>query len=251
MIVTQTRFRGALLDPTQAVPEGLLDGADQPAGRRFAVYRNNVVVSLTEALQVAFPLVYKLLGAQTFARLAGIYVRAHPPSSPLMMHYGAALPGFLETFEPLAHLGYLADCARLDLALRAAYHAADAPALAPERLQCAPEALVGMSLALHPATRIVRSRWPLYDIWRLNNEADAPKPRAVAQDVLITRPEFDPSPHLLPEGGALWLESLASGQTFGAAHDTALAAVPDFDLAQALTLALQTSALTDDKTKDD
>ncbi|WP_299676863.1 DNA-binding domain-containing protein [uncultured Roseobacter sp.] len=250
MTVSQTTFRSALLDPSEAVPEGLRDGADAPAGRRFSVYRNNVVVSLTEALQVAFPLVYKLLGGQTFAKLAAVYVREHPPSAPLMMHYGDALPDFLEQFKPLAHIGYLPDCARLDLALRASYHAADAPALAAEELQCAPKVLLEKTFALAPSTRILRSRWPLHDIWRVNFEADAPKSRAVAQDVLITRPEFDPAPHLLPSGAATWLEGLASGQTFGTAHDAAVADFADFDLAQALTLALQTRALTDDKTKD-
>ncbi|WP_159979090.1 HvfC/BufC N-terminal domain-containing protein [Roseobacter cerasinus] len=249
MTVSQSIFRKAILDPTQAVPEGLRDGANAPAGKRFSVYRNNVVVSLTEALQVAFPLVYKLLGGETFSRLAAIYVRQHPPPSPLMMHYGAALPAFLEQFEPLAHIGYLPDCARLDLALRASYHATDAPALAPERLQADPERLVQMNFALAPATRVLRSQWPLHDIWRLNFEADAPKPRAVAQDVLITRPAFDPHPHLLPDGAATWLEHLSTGKTFGAAHEATRAAIPDFDLAQALTLALQTGALTD-TTKD-
>lgn len=249
MTVSQGIFRQAILDATQAVPEGLRDGTDAPAGKRFSVYRNNVVVSLTDALQVAFPLVYKLLGGATFARLAAIYVRDHPPSSPLMMHYGATLPAFLEHFAPLAHIGYLPDCARLDMALRASYHAADAPPLAPERLQTDPAKLVEMTFALAPATRILRSQWPLYDIWRLNFEADPPKPRAVAQDVLITRPAFDPAPHLLPKGAATWLEHLGAGKNFGAAHEATLAAMPDFDLAQALTLALQTSALTN-TTKD-
>ena len=57
-----TEFSVALLDPTQPVPEGLFDGDERPAGRRFDVYRNNVVVSLGEAILTGFPILTKLLG---------------------------------------------------------------------------------------------------------------------------------------------------------------------------------------------
>jgi len=43
-----------------AVPASLTDGSEQPAGKRFNVYRNNVIVSLKEALSESFPVVTKL-----------------------------------------------------------------------------------------------------------------------------------------------------------------------------------------------
>lgn len=243
MTVTQARFRNAVLNSELPAPEGLQDPAGRPAGARFSVYRNNVVVSLSEALVTAFPLVRKLLGAQSFGRLAGLYVRAAPPSSPLMMHYGEGFPDFLNDFEPLRHIGYLPDCARLDVALRASYHAADATPLDPSVFAGNDQDVGALQLRLAPSSRILRSRWPLYDIWRFNTEDGAPKPRAVAQDVLITRPDFDPIPHLLPAGAADWFDRLSNATPFDKAADETVSDNAAFDLQESLTLALRTRAL--------
>jgi hypothetical protein len=251
MTVTQADFTAAMLDAALPVPEGLIDSTGHPAGRRFNVYRNNVAVSLTEALKTAFPVITKLLGEANMDGLARIYLAAHPPASPLMMFYGEAFPDFLAQMEQLSHLGYLPDVARLELAMRRAYHAADTEALAPEALGALPpEALMQAVLTLAPAVQLVRSPWPVHGIWRFNSEDGASKPEAGAEDVLITRPAYDPVFRLLPPGGAEWIAALAAGQTFGTAFEAAQSANPGFDLGANLTLLLQDGAITSLKEKE-
>lgn len=244
MSVSQTSFHAALLNPSAEIPAGLIDAKGNAAGRRFSVYRNNVAVSLTEAMHQAFPVITKLLGAQNMDGLAGIFLRQHPPASPLMMHYGAAFPEFLAQMQQLSHLGYLPDVARLELALRRSYHAADSTPVPAEAFSIEPEKLLASTVTIAPATEVLRSRWPIYSLWRFNTEEGAPQPQAIAEDVLITRPEFDPAPHLLPQGGATWIDALRKGQSIGAAHEAALAEHPDFDLGATLTLLLQGGAIT-------
>jgi hypothetical protein len=162
-----------------------------------------------------------------------------------MMHYGAEMPAFLEDFAPLHHIGYLADVARLEIAMRRSYHAADSTPLAAERLGAMPpEALMDATLTLAPAVGLVRSAWPLFDIWRFNAVDGAPKPRAIAQSVLITRAEFDPELHPLDAAQAAWIGAIQTGETLARAQDAGLAQSPDFDLLPVLTLLLQHGALT-------
>lgn len=246
MRVSQSSFHAALLDAGKPMPPGLQDGEARPAGRRFDVYRNNVAVSLTEALHEAFPAVASLLGKTNMDAIAGMFLRAHPPRSPLLMLYGEDFPGFLADLAQLSHLGYLPDVARLELALRQSYHAADASPIPPERLaETPPEALLRARLGFAPALRLLRSPWPVHDIWRYATRPGAPQPQASAQDVLITRPDYDPAPHPLPAGGAAWIAAMQAGHSWGAAEDAARAEAPGFDLTPVLTLLLQGGALTD------
>ena len=240
--MSQSDFRAALLDPDRPAPAGLTDPHGRPAGRRFDVYRNNVTVSLTEALRQAFPVVRTLVGEDFFTAMAREFLRAHPPASPLMMFYGARMPGFLASFPPVAHLGYLPDIARLELALREAYHAADARPVPPEVLQSLPpDRLVDSKLRLAPAIRLVRSRWPIHAIWSANTRA-TPAPKAtVPEDVLVTRPGYDPEPLCLPAGAGSFIAALQEGQTVGAALDAGGA----FDLTATLSLLIGAGAITD------
>lgn len=239
----QAAFRAALLDADRDVPSGLTDGAGRPAGRRFAVYRNNVAVSLCEALETGFPVIAKLLGPENFRRVAGVHLRAAPPHSPLMMQYGEDFPSFLDSFPPLAGLPYLGDVARIELGLRRAYHAADATPTDPARLASMDAAeMKAARLSLAPAVSVIRSPWPVFSIWSRNSRPGSPKPAPGAEDVAILRPGFDPEPHLLPPGGGAFVAALLAGAPLTEAID---AAGPKFDLSATLSLLLTQGAITD------
>jgi len=142
------------------------------------------------------------------------------------------------------HLGYLPDVARLELAMRAAYNAADAAPIAPTALQeISPDRLMTSTFTLAPATQLIRSDWPLYSIWAFNM-IDGEKPEMRAEDVLITRPEFDPQPVALPPCGGEFVASLIAGNSFGTALDAASGRNDQFDLSTTLAALLSGGAIT-------
>ncbi|MEM9247087.1 MAG: DNA-binding domain-containing protein [Pseudomonadota bacterium] len=244
MPVSQRDFRESLLDPTRAVPEGLQDPAGRPAGKRFDVYRNNVVASLSEALGTGFPVIRKLLGEERFRMLAISYTRAHPPRSPLMMHMGADLPAFLAGFEQLASYGYLPDVARLELAMRQSYHAADAAPLDPALFgQLPPEDLAESRLTLAPSLHLVESAWPIVQIWQFNM-AGGPKPVPRAETALVTRPGFDPQIKSVGQADGAFLRAIMDRIPIGAAAERAANQSPDFDLVGLLGTLLADRAIT-------
>lgn len=238
----QAEFAAALLDPARPVPAGLVDPMGRPAGKRFAVYRNNVAVSLTRALEQGFPVVRALVGEAFFAAMAGVFLRTHPPRDKLLMLYGTEMPEFLAHFPPVAHLPYLADVARLELALRESYHAADTPPLPTAVLAgLAPAALMAARVTLAPALRLIRSDWPVLSIWLANTRGTPPPCARAAEDVLILRPAFDPEPRLLPAPGAAFVAAVMQGQTVARAVDSA---GPTHDLTATLSMLIAGGALT-------
>lgn len=58
--------------------------------KRFAIYRNNSFISLTEALKATFPVTMKLADARFFAFAAHHFIKAHPPREARLSAYGGA-----------------------------------------------------------------------------------------------------------------------------------------------------------------
>lgn len=243
----QAGFAAGLLDPARPLPAGLRVPRGADPRSRLAVHRNNVVVSLVEALAAVFPVVRRLVGADFFDAMAAAFVRARPPRSPVLADYGDDFADWLESFEPAASLPYLPDVARLERARVRAHHAADARPLDVTELSARlanPAALPQARLVLHPSCRVIVSAFAPATIWAAHQaEADdAPAPIAAdgPEAALVLR---DPADTVLvvpvaPAAG-VFCRALGAGATLG----DAAAAAGGFDLAGALTRLIRHGAI--------
>lgn len=236
----QDAFSAALFDPDAGPPPGVAAGADgRPAEKRFAVYRNNVIASLIEALGKAYPAVERLVGPEFFKAMAGVHVRAHPPQSPVMLFYGEAFPEWLEAFQPAASLPYLPDVARIERARRRAYHAADATPLTPADAEAvfgalAPEAVALSRIQLHPSLHLVSSAHPALSIWRMADAGGGGKAPAGPERTVIVRPDETVEMRAADAGAFAFLDALSAGARLVDAATAGTTAHSDFDLAAAL-----------------
>lgn len=229
----QDNFTAALSNEDSPIPDNIT-GSDE---KRFNVYRNNVTMSLIEAIEDGFPLVQQLVGGDFFRALAQVYCKQHLPKSPVMLWYGANFGDFLETFPPAQQVPYLADMARLEYAQRLATHAADAPWYKPENLDSTE--LLEMRVRFHPSLHWLSSPYPLFDLWYRSRHDGAYPIGESAQDVIIYRPDHTPIIAELPEGGAVFIEALAQEQTFIRAAEAALESNPKSDPTKLFPLGLQ------------
>jgi hypothetical protein len=215
-----------------------------------AVYRNNYRGNLHDALAGAYPVVEQLVGSDFFRLITRQFIGQHDSRSGNLHHYGAEMAGFLAAFEPARALPYLSDVAALEWACHRAYFADDAAALDIGKLAQLPaEQYPELILHIHPACRLLRSSYPVADIW-LAHQPGADSDFRIDLDTgscnaLVSRKDDVVLVGELSDAEAAWLNRIQSGASLGAATDSALELRSDFDLQSALPKLLQLGVLTD------
>jgi hypothetical protein len=227
---TLDAFAAALVDPTCPPPAGTRGREGATDQRRFAVYRNNVAVSLIASLAARYPVTRRLVGEDFFRAMARAYAARSKPESPVLIHYGRGFPAFVATFEPARDLPYLADVACLEKAWVEAYHAAEAEPLTLAALAALDaDGLANARARFHPAARLVSSDHPIASIWAAHQGAGEVK--AIenwrAEAAMTTRPAAEVILRLLPPGGYAFARALFHGATIRQAH--AATEIEDFD----------------------
>ncbi|NQV83655.1 MAG: putative DNA-binding domain-containing protein [Rhodospirillales bacterium] len=218
----QAGFVNALWAGGGALPEDDFVPGGVPVAVGLAVYRNNVFAQLTEVLSDLYPVVKMLVGDEFFAHTAKEFIRSHPPHSPVLAEYGGDFPEFMDGFVPAESVPYLGGVARLELARYQALSAPDAEPLAAEALKdIPPERLGQVQFKFHPSVRLLRSIFPVEDIWNAHQNGGEPDGTLdiSARDTccLVFRPEYEVETRVLSFEAFEFVSRLFGGETLALA----------------------------------
>lgn len=241
---THANFSSALLTEVANCPPGLTTWNGSDPARRFSVYRNNVLVSLVDALADTYPVTQALVGEAFFRAMAALFVRAHPPCSPVLAYYGKEFADFIASFQPAATLPYLADLAFLEYLRVEAYHATDSASLCAAelaKLLVDESSLPASVFAFHPSFHVLPTDHPVVSLWAAHQSDDPSRALATVtldrkETALVFRNGLDVLIMDIEPASGVFLSLLKQGVPLGAAAEQTPG---DFDLASVLGLLIQ------------
>lgn len=172
---------------------GLL--ADEPAVHvarhaGFSVHRETMMLAAINALEANYPAVACLTGKAWIRSAAAAYAHAYPARDGRLALYGSSFPRFLADLPSAGELPYLADVAHLDRLWTESYFAGECePLSATSVVTLTPDALAGMAVRPHPATRSLESQFPALSIWQASRAGETVGDDLTRQPeaVLVTR----------------------------------------------------------------
>jgi len=234
----QSAFCDALLTGSGEMLQPMLLESEPVARRRLDAYRNNVIGTLSAALQSAYPVVARIVGMPFFLEAARQYILATPSESGDLNEFGAAFGDFLAGYPHAANLGYLPDVARLEWLVQAVFYAPDPPPADLGILATMDQDRYGdLRFSASPAHARIDSAWPLGDIWRVNQpdfDGDMAVDFSHGARLLVIRRNGLVHVDMLDAGEAALLDALARGETLADATARSTDVDPDIDLAAAL-----------------
>ena len=226
-------FTQALMDANTPAPQAIDAASSHARDNRFNIYRNNIMVSLTESLTLSFNVTAQLTGLAFFQAMAREFIRTHLPNSAILVNYGDQLPAFIRHFPPAASLPYLPDMAQFEYLWLQSCHSADSTPITAETLAYwldKPEQLSECRLVLAPAMRLFSSHFAIDQIWLAHQPHSLHALRDIDLNqptyLLLSRPALDVELHPLSAAQFQLLNALQQGLSLS----TALERAPDADL---------------------
>ncbi|MCY7386823.1 MAG: DNA-binding domain-containing protein [Burkholderiales bacterium] len=249
---TQTAFAASLIAGDSTAGSRIRAGK-LPSARRLEIYRHNVMSNLRGVLKDIYPVIFAVVGDAFFLHAADQFILTHPSRSGDLNQFGGDWSAFLATYPHATDLPYLPDVATLEWAWHEAFHARDAPAFELGRLAGIPAEEHGeLRFMLHPAVRLLQSRFPILRIWEVNQASHAGEMvvdwDSPAKSLMIHRDVADGVSVLIDQisdPGYAFLQALRTCATLGEAATVALDIDATFDLQGFLLESVQSGVIVD------
>lgn len=215
---------------------GLIEpGAIDPVSL-LSIYRNNTLVTLTETLAAAYPVVRRLVDPRFFEYAAHTFISTSLPSRPCLAEYGSEFPAFLALFPPAAGLLYLEDVARLEWAISRVMRSRAEAAIGLAAITGSREDPAEIRLRLGEGVQYLSSKYPIREIWLANNSDTDPAEMQVPDEAAHLQVRLGDGLEIKPLEAASWLfrARIADGASLGAATEAAFELNSGFDLSNEL-----------------
>ncbi|QUX94093.1 DUF2063 domain-containing protein [Marinomonas sp. CT5] len=242
------RFKTTLFNHNNGFYEEIKSHSEDEKEIRFNVYRNNVFVSLIDALADIFPVTQRLVGEDFFRAMAREYVQLNPPKTPIISDYGESFSDFARHFEAAKSLPFLGDLVALEYSLLALTNAPEYDTLEHEQISAAFNNTADpafLHLLLPPTTQILVSPFAIGSIYL----AHLGEGNASLADIIISKSEYllllkshlYSELHIVSHSEAIFIKQLMQNKPLGEA-------VPDdesFDLGTTLAKLIKWKLITD------
>jgi len=203
---------------------------------RIAIYRNNVVTRLTDALSATYPVVHNLVERRFFEYAAGAFIQEYPPVAACLSEYGAEFPTFLAEFSPAIEIKYLPDVARLEWIIHELRRVAPPEPIAIAELAGAGGDPSRIMLRLSPVVQFIASPYAIDQIWIAHQKDTAWRALRLGSAGVRLQVSALDGVRIADLSASTWefRVRLANGEDLGTAAAMAIAVSPDFDLPRAL-----------------
>ena len=232
----QRTVAGAIFSRNPAAIADLVWSNGLAALQRVQLYQNNVFISLTQALADVYPVIERVVGEAFFRFTARRFIQRYPSLCGDLHEFGRELAAFLSESTGEHGLLYLTDVAALEWAYHEVFHAGVALPLDLAHLaRVADEDQDRLRLRLHPARRLIASRYPILAIWEANRSDGSPEDvidlDAGGDFLLVARRDLECVIERITPGEFVFLAEIGEGATLEQACEAAVSADSDLDVA--------------------
>ena len=243
-------FKTALLTDDLQFYREIKAPTQQEQEVRLNVYRNNVVVSLIDALSDIFPVTEAVVGDEFFRAMARVYLLEQQPTSPVISEYGAGFSNFIRYFPPVESLPFLADLATLEQTMLTLTNSEEYETLDHEAVAAAFSSVNDPShlqLSIPPTTQILTSPFAIGSMYNLHFSDDNRSFSDIDinnnEYLLLAKSHLYAQLHVIQEDEAIFMKNLKLEKHL----EQAIPASETFDLSQTLAKLIEWKILTNIK----